>query len=201
MSKYQYDEYKNTINYYKYLNETFGNINDLFVDKSENYYLMGLILTKMLRMGNVISQDFLKNINDKIGGNSKYIYLVVFNVIKNNNKQILVYSYVQYNKVFVELLYVYCMFQQKGLFRHPLTTNRYFIIDEEIVNKISYLEPFKEKLSKKVFYTDYPSLDKKNNWDILKFLNVESNGELRHINYKKMGELIHNLISKNQAEI
>ena len=82
--------------------------NDLFLNKKIHLdsYLIDSNMKNLLKNGH--------HENNKINKNA--VYLVIFNKVKYNGKNVLIYNYIEYNELFVNLLYVYTMIEEKSFF-------------------------------------------------------------------------------------
>ena len=69
--------------------------------------------------------------------------MVVFNTIKKGDEIILIYNYIPYNIIFLNLLYIYVSLEQKiCLFTHDvgyIASDYLFIIDKNIKDVNPYL--------------------------------------------------------------
>lgn len=74
-------------------------------------YLISQQLKEMLRD----SRSKFEFLSDS-GGPPKYIYLVVFDVIKRKDSYVLVYNYIRYSEIFFDPLFAYILNEQYSIF-------------------------------------------------------------------------------------
>jgi hypothetical protein len=92
---------------------------------------------------------------------NKGIYLVLFNVIRSNKEDIIIYNYIKYNEIFLNCLCAFLMVEQHSslrFFDHNFGNNYFFILDKDLsynnnnnisLNYISdYSYKYNEKLKK-----------------------------------------------------
>lgn len=163
--------------------------NDLFLSHAKRLYLINNDLEYLLKNG--------YNLSNKNNHNN-FVYLVVFDTIKKGNSHVLVYNYTEYNAIFLHLLYVYAILEQKSLSwsrKGFIASDYFFVVDKELRNKYPFLSQYDHLLN-----NDYDLYN--NIWiNFVHLVKTEVKGNLIHLDFEDMGKLIKNLLSKNSEEI
>ena len=177
------------LNYINYLENKFKsldsienihNTNNLFTPK--NGYMIDYELEKFFKSAQ--NKNFKHNNND-------YVYMVIFNKVKNKNKDIIIYNYIPYNKVFLKLLYIYIEIEQlSSMTLDSINKDFFFIIDSSLMKECDDIKSNCE-------FNDH-------SMEIINFIHLmklEVKGKLLDFNYKDMGNLIKWLNDKNEVSI
>jgi hypothetical protein len=78
--------------------------------------------------------------------------MVIFNIIKKGDKYILIYNYIEYNEIFLSILYLYVLLEQRSRIIEYgpgyVSSDYFFIIDNFLIDKNPYLLNIYNKVNK-----------------------------------------------------
>nr|UYL26252.1 hypothetical protein [Cordyceps militaris] len=158
------------------------NSNDLF---AENGYMIDYELENLLKFAQ--HRDFKYDNND-------YVYLVVFNKIKNKGRNVLVYNYIAYNKIFLKLLYIFLEFEQLfSINLNSISKDLFFIIDSSLMKECNNIKS-NYNFNENIIYQDEV-------FNFIHLLKSVVKGRLIDFNYEDMGKLIPPLNQQDEINI
>nr|UED14373.1 hypothetical protein [Ophiocordyceps sp.] len=145
-----------------------------------------------------------KNLLKPSKNNENSFYVVIFNILKtkdlktNKVKYNLIYNYIQYNMVFIDLFYFYIKIQHMATvlpvnpYDYKLGSSYYFCIDNNLMTKEKFniLSTIPDE-NKPRYYKSFNSID---------LYKLIGNGELKNMNYSTMSAIINNLFNNNPWE-
>lgn len=144
-------------------------------------------------------ENFLKLANNKgfIHGNNEYVYIVIFNKVKIKDKDVIIFNYIPYNKVFFKLLYIYILLEQYFSITidsiYSMNKDLFFVVDSSLAkecNDIRYTYNYDENI-----------ISKNENFNFIHLVKLDLKGKLVDLNFDNMGELIRSLNHQDKVSI
>lgn len=133
----------------------------------------------------------------------EYFYMVVFNVVKVKGEYTLIYNYIAYNKIFLELMYAYISIEQLApLLRGKegyMCSDLFFIIEKELYTDNSDMLEIKEDLAS-ITFSKYDLNYLEQYWyNIIQLFKWSVNGEVLTYNSNNIANLL-NILKKDQND-
>lgn len=125
--------------------ESGESVKNLFIAGCYEYFI-GENLKIFLQKGYKLSNETKNKIIPS------YVYMVIFNIIKKGDKYILIYNYIEYNEIFLSILYLYVLLEQRSRIIEYgpgyVSSDYFFIIDNFLIDKNPYLLNIYNKVNK-----------------------------------------------------